>query len=276
MRTGVIALALVACSCSSSSSDRAASLPAHRVAPDLAAALADVIGDEVRVVGLGELHARVDRPSAARTALARFADALPAIAARTSDLVVETWLFDRRCGEEAARGTAVVEATMQRPASTKDELATLVERARAAGVQPHAMRVTCEDWAAVAPPGGEVDHEAMLDLVTRELGRIAAQAVEHRDREGSPRRLVALYGGALHNDLYPNEGVAEWSYAPALDRALGGRYLEVDLYVPEYAEHDPISQAQPWFPLVAAARRDGGVLVVERGPRSYVLILPRS
>jgi hypothetical protein len=45
--------------------------------------------------------------------------------------------------------------------------------------------------------------------------------------------------------------------------------------VPEYAELDTLSQQEPWFPLVAAARSDR-VTVIERGPRSYILLLPRT
>jgi hypothetical protein len=251
-------------------------LPAHRVAPDLATAIRELVKDDVRVVAFGELHQRADRATAARSALARFSDeVMPVIAERTSDLVIETWLFDKRCGEKAAAATAQVEATMQRPPETKSELATLVDRARAAGVQPHAMRVTCDDWAKVVPPGKDVDYEAMLNLITVELGRIATQAVAHRDKEKSPRRLVAVYGGALHNDLHPIDGLADWSFAATVDKAAPGAYLEIDLYVPEYAELDTLSQNEPWFPLVAKAAADK-VLIVERSPRSYLLLLPRA
>jgi hypothetical protein len=254
----------------------AADLPPHREVADLATAIRELVTDDVRVVAFGELHARVDRPSAAASALVRFSDeVLPVIGARLSDLVLETWLFDRNCGEQAQTATAKVEATMQRPPATKSELATLVDRARAAGVRPHVMRLTCDDWTAVSPPGKDIDYEAMLSIITRELGRIATDAVAYRDKEKSPRTLVATYGGALHNDLYPIEGIADWSFAKRVDGAAPGRYLEVDLYVPEYAELDTLSQQEPWFPLVAAARSDR-VTVIERGPRSYILLLPRT
>lgn len=289
MRIALSALLLVACSSEDKSpapavrdaaprgaAPDAEPLPAHRVVPDLATAIRELVKDDVRVVAFGELHQRADRATPARSALARFSDdVLPVIAERTSDLVIETWLFDRRCGEQAQAATAQVEATMQRPPETKSELATLVERARAAGVQPHAMRVTCDDWAKVAPPGKEVDYEVMLTLVTRELARIATQAIGHRDQAQSPRRLVAVYGGALHNDLHPIDGLADWSFAHTVDAAATGAYLEIDLYVPEYAELDTLSQNEPWFPLVARTAADK-VLIVERSPRSYLVLLPRA
>jgi hypothetical protein len=87
------------------------------------------------------------------------------------------------------------------------------------------------------------------------------------------RQLRLRRLGPLHNDLQPIEGIADWSFAPGVDAATAGRYVEVDLYVPEYAAADPLSRGQPWFPLVAVARKDA-VLVYARGPRSYVVILP--
>jgi hypothetical protein len=252
-----------------------AAAPAHRTFPDLAAALAAVIGDDVRVVGFGELHQRTDRPGDARSTLARFTEALPAFAGRTSDLVLETWRLDPACTETAAEATVKVETTMQRPASTKTDIGALIDALRGAAVQPHIMRLACDDWARIAPPGADIDYEVMLSIITRELGRIAASAALHRDREGSPRRLVAIYGGALHNDLYPNPGVEEWSFAAAVDRATAGGYLEIDLYVPELVEHDVLARQEAWFPLVARARPDQ-VIVAERGPRSYVVLLSRG
>jgi len=293
MRSALVLGALSACSSSAPSRPRDAApvsradaapaadaLPPHRDVPDLATAIRELVTDDVRVVGFGELHARVDRPSAARSALVRFSDeVLPVLGPRLSDLVLETWVPGgadaRRCGAQARTATAAVETTMQRPPATRSELGTLLDRARAAGVQPHAMRLTCDDWAVVAPAGRPIDHEAMLGIVTRELGRIAAEAIAHRDREGSPRRLVATYGGALHNDLYPIDGIQQWSFATGLDAAVAGRYLEIDLYVPEYAEADPLSQHDIWFPLLAEAGTDH-VVVIERGPRSYVILLPRA
>ncbi len=257
--------------------------PAHWTAPDLATAIKKLVGPDVRVVAFGELHARTDRAPGARSALARFDEAvLPALADRLSDLVVETWVLDPRCGKQAEATTAQVETAMQRPPATKGELATMVAHARAAKVQPHAMRLSCDDWAKVAPPRdagppgpGDVDYEVLLTMITRELGRIAGEAVAHRDAERDPRTLVAIYGGAMHNDLVPKDGLADWSFAAAVDQATGGRYLEIDLYVPEFAEVDAFTAGEPWLPLLAEARPDQ-IVVIERAPRSYIVVLPRG
>ena len=156
-------------------------LPDHRSFADLGAALIAVIPADARVVGFGELHARTDRASI-RSSLARFTQALPAIADRLSDLVIETWLVDPACGKTAVQTTTKVETMVKRPEATKSEIAVLADAARAARIQPHAMTLACADYATIAPRGGEVDPIALLSLTTRELNRIATSAVVLRWR----------------------------------------------------------------------------------------------
>lgn len=247
-------------------------LPSHRVYPGLADALLEIIPTDARVIGVGELHTRVDRQPA-QTSLGAFTAALPRFAERVSDLVIETWIVDPKCGKTATDATKRVETTVKRPEATKSEIAVLADTARAAKIQPHAMTLSCKDYETVAPKGGNVDAEAMLTLTTRELTRIATSAVAYRDKQPEHRPWIVVYGGALHNDRFPDAPLAEWSYAAAVDKAANGHYLEIDLVVPELAEADEASQKQPWFPLVADAKQ---VLVWQRGERSYVIILPRS
>ena len=87
----------------------------------------------------------------------------------------------------------------------------------------------------------------MLTLTTSELGRIASEAVAHRDREPAHKPWIALYGGALHNDRFPAAGVADWSYAAKADAASSNRFVEIDLVVPELADHDDVLAKEPWY-----------------------------
>lgn len=248
--------------------------PAAASYPDLAAALAATIPSDARVVGFGELHMRTDRAQV-RSTLARFtADALPALADKLSDLIVETWVVDGQCGSAAREATAKVEITSRRPQETKSDITALAEAARAAKIQPHAMKMTCADYARIAPPGKDMNAEELLAFVTRELARIAVEAVRHRDREPGHRPWIAVYGGAVHNDRFPEAGTEPWSYADAVDRATRDHFVEIDLIVPELAAADPVSKRQPWFPLVRDA--DRAVHVYTRGARSFVIVLPRS
>ena len=226
------------------------------------------------MIGFGELHSRTDRAQV-QSALSRFtSDGLPAIAGQLSDLIVETWIVDGKCGAAAKEATAKVTVTMRRPLETKSEIGVLAETARKANIQPHAMRITCADYARIVPGGKEVDPEELLSLTTRELGRITTEAVAHRDAEAGHKPWIAVYGGALHNDRTPDPSVQQWSYAAKADKATHDRFVELDLIVPELAEADPASQKQPWFPLVTAA--DAKVRVWQRGERSFVIVLPRT
>ena len=250
-------------------------LPEHQTYPDLAAAVAATVPADARVVGFGEIHARVDTKQVS-SALARFTAALPSFGDKVSDLIVETWLVDPKCGPKAVETTAKIEKDVKRPEATKSEIALLADAAKAASIQPHAMTLACKDYEKLAPKNGQSDPVAMLTLTTKELQRIATSAVKHRDNQATHRPWVALYGGALHNDRFPAAAVAEWSYAESIDLVTDGHYLEIDLIVPEFAEapDDKISKEQPWFPLVGAA--GDKVLVWKRGERSFVLILPRT
>ena len=258
----------------------AAAPPAPAAAPEpalrvdhyasLGAALEHIIPADARVIGFGELHSRTDRKQV-RSSLAAFTAALPAIADKLSDLVVETWVVDGACGSAAAEATTRVEMTMRRPAETKTEIGALAEAARRAKIQPRAMRVSCTDYATLAPPGKDVDPEALLSFTTKELRRVTSEALA---KPASERPWIAVYGGALHNDRFPAKGVEDWSYAAAIDAATHDRFVEIDLIVPELAEGDATVQAQPWYKLVATAT--SGVQVWQRGERSFVVMLPRS
>lgn len=119
-----------------------------------------------------------------------------------------------------------------------------------------------------------IDAIAMLTLTTRELSRITASAVAHRDRDPAHRPLIVVYGGALHNDRFPEPSVAEWSYAPAIDAVTHDHFVEIDLIIPALAAADPASQRQPWFPLTQTTDTTAPIAVWQRGDRSFVVVLP--
>jgi hypothetical protein len=242
--------------------------------PDLGSALKATIPADARVLGFGELHMRTDRKQVKST-LARFTqDGLPAIADQVSDLIVETWFVDPKCGQKAKTATAKVEMTVRRPQETKSDIALLADAAKAAKIQAHAMKLTCADYDKFAPTNGDVDPDVMLTLTTGELGRISDEAVRYRDNHAEKRPWIAVYGGALHNDRFPTTGVEKWSYAAKADTASKNRFVEIDLIVPELASADDYMKKQPWYPVAAAA--DDKIHVWQRGERSFVFVLPKS
>src|SRR5689334_5048967 len=105
----------------SAAAGSAAALPPHTRHATLAEALRATIPDDARGIGFGELHARVDRAQV-RSALAAFTEALPAFGERVSDLIVETWIVDPRCGKKAVTATQKLETEVKRPETTKSEI----------------------------------------------------------------------------------------------------------------------------------------------------------
>jgi len=164
--------------------------------------------------------------------------------------------------------------TVRRPVETKSEIAMLADAAKAAKVQPHAMKITCDDYDKMSGKDGQVDPTVLLTLTTNELRRIASEAVVHRDKKGEKRPWIALYGGALHNDRFPTKGVEEWSYAAQVDQITKDHYVEVDLIVPELAEADESQKTQPWYGLIEKA--DDKIHVWKRGERSFVFVLAKG
>ena len=113
----------------------------HEAAPDtydtLGAALSAIIPADARVLGFGELHQRTDRAQIKST-LARFTeDALPTLAPKLSDLILETWIIDKGCGSAATEASAKVQTTMHRPEATQTDIGDLANAARKAQIQPH-------------------------------------------------------------------------------------------------------------------------------------------
>jgi hypothetical protein len=241
-----------------------APLPAHRRLAG-AAELVEHIGQRgPRILGVGELHQQLDGPQGP-AAIAWFTDQLlPLLAPTATDLVIETWVFEGGCGAQEEVVVEVLPEATNRPPETEDAIVRLARVARELGVTPHALDLSCDDYDAVVGPDGEIVHEALLRVMTRELGAMAAQGL------ATPDATVILYGGAVHNDLHPRPALADYSYATAL---AGESYLELDLYPPAMAAAQAGFAEEAWYPLIPQAGPEHLVLY-EREPKSLLVLLP--
>ncbi len=246
-------------------------LPRHWVEPTAAAALTRMLGQvKPRVLGVGEVHLVAGGPRV-KSALARFTeDMLAGLDGRATDLVVETWVTDGKCGKAEKHVTADVKSKTERPPETETEIGRLLRRASELHIRPRVMTMACKQYEALRSKSGEVDYDRLLQLIGGELHRNVRAVLD-----GRPDATVVVYGGSLHNDRQPNEGVAAYSYGIELAGELGEGYVELDLYVPELVEGDELSKAEPWFPLLAATAPDK-VVLIERSPGSYILLLQRG
>jgi hypothetical protein len=242
----------------------------YRVYPDAASAVRGIL-DGVpapRVYAVGEYHP-IRGAAVQRTPIARFTDEIiELLEPRAQHLVIEAWAGDGCGGERGDGVSAQVARAIGRPAGAGSDLARLVDAGRRASLVAHALPITCIEQSAMLDARGRVDFLRLLEMITAKLYETArALAVDQG-------RSVIVYGGALHNDLYPRYALEELTYAPALARDLGaGGVLEIDLVVPEIVAPLPMVRAEPWFPLLGLAS-PARAIVWERGPDSYVVMLP--
>jgi hypothetical protein len=226
----------------------------HREVGDTAAAISMILAENPtpQVYAIGEYHQ--SRRAVAKTSpLARFTrEIIALLEPHAHHLVVETWL-DSAC--------AAV------PDRTDFEIAHMMAAGTKAGLVAHSLPMTCIELDSIIGDHAQVNFLLLLELVTDKLAA-STRALLAED----PDHAVIVYGGALHNDLYPRWPLGELSYAEPLARD-GVHVLEVDLVVPEIVAHMPMVRDEPWFPLLGRASPDR-VIVWDRGPGSYVVILP--
>jgi hypothetical protein len=245
--------------------------------PTALAALEQVLRTPARVLAFGEYH-QTTSTTAIRSSLSRFIeDMLPRLARSATDLVVETWGSTGACGAREAKVDREVETTTERPAETESEIVTLLKRAKAVGMQPHILAMSCADYRYLTDKAGKTDFVKMLKLTRKRLqAEVVRWLGEPSARAGQAQRIVAIYGGALHNDLHPTAVDKPYAFGPALYAKARGQYLEVDLFVPEYIAGDQRLASEPWFRLFAQSRDAKDALLIRRSERSYVIIFPPS
>jgi hypothetical protein len=251
--------------------------PVATAAPDAMAALGPWLADAGGVVAFGEVHQDTATVKT-RSSLAHFTDEIfPALAPRASHLIVETWVTTGACGAAEQHVTRDVARVTERPAGTESEIVRLLRLAKQNGVAPHVLSVSCAEYAGLAgggAGGGAVDYEALLALTRRHLQSAILEALTLPRAPGRP--LVLVYGGALHNDLYPDGALAAYSFGPALHALMRGDYREVDLYVPELVERIASMKKERWFAVWRAHARPTGVTLIQRSAHSTILVYPRQ
>ena len=238
----------------------------YREFSDTASAMTAILDDAgpAKVYAVGEYHP-TRATAGARTPLSRFThEIMDLLVPRSRHLVVETWL-DQDCDTAGRQVRKEVQDATGRPPSSRADIEALVMRSRRDKLETHGLPMTCIEHGALLDPTGRVDFLRLLELVTEKLGETARALVSDR--------AVIVYGGALHNDLYPRWPLADLSYAQGLQKDLGGGVIEIDLVVPEVVAPMPMVRIEDWFPLLGRSAPDR-VIVWERGPSSYVIILP--
>ncbi len=231
-----------------------------------------VLGEQPRVLAVGEAHAQSDGPGGA-SSTKRFMDQLlPRLAPRASDLVIELWVANGSCGKvEQKVATQQKAVTAPQAATNQNEFMELGHRAKALGIMPHALVPSCEQYQKISGAGA-ADIEEMLKMIKS----VTQHDVETLLAQRSPERLVVAYGGALHNDLAPREGRAEFSFGPELKSATGDHYVELDLVVPEQIKETETWRALPWYDHYSLEKAGSEAYLYSWAPHAYVLLFPKA
>jgi len=238
------------------------------------AAIAALLPDPGGVIAFGELH-QTRATAKVRSSLSRFTDEiLPAVAPHTSHLIVETWITRGTCGEEEKHVTEEVARTTERPVETESEIMKLLRRAKELGVAPHVLDVGCDEYKVLAGAGGAVDYDKLLTITNQHLQRAIGQGLLLPRAPGRP--LIVVYGGALHNDLFPDPTLAKYTFGRAVHAATRGAYREVDLYVPEMVDTTPTLKTEPWYRAWQKAGAGASDVVIQRNPRSSIVVFRRG
>ena len=115
-----------------------------------------VLEAKPRVISIGEVH-QTTESTKVPSAISRFTKTmLPALKLRASDLLAETWFTEGNCGEEEKQAVAEIEETTKRPAETEDEVMTLLKQARALGILPHILKVSCDEYRSLLDKDQEI------------------------------------------------------------------------------------------------------------------------
>jgi hypothetical protein len=233
------------------------------------------------ILAIGEAHAQKGTESIV-SSTKRFTEALLPIAApRSSDIVVELWAPDPKCQREVKQVASAQKPVVEAQAATnQNEYVTLGTKAKEAGMTPWLLRPTCDDFGMLADAGDDAVG-SMLGLVKRLTQEKVTQLYGKNQRAAiAPPKMVLAYGGALHNDLNPPEETKEYSFGPDLDRLTGGRYVELDLIVPEYVKKSPAWEKLPWFKSFEADHAGGKTVdkatVYVLADRSFTLVFPNA
>jgi hypothetical protein len=231
------------------------------------------VRESPRVIAVGETHAQKNAPRVT-SATRRFGEQLlPALKGRAKGIVIEFVVPEKRCEqkeEEAVRKRQEV-VTKPQAETNQNEFVTLGFAAKKLDIFPLALVPTCDELRNVLA-SGDADIAAMLALIADLTFRETSGFLDH----GDPNLAVITYGGLLHNDLVPRPGRENWTFGPRLKERSAGRYVEVDLIIPEFIKAEEPWTSLAWYPHYSAERDGAHAILFQATPGSYVLIFPRT
>lgn len=228
------------------------------------------------MLAVGEFHALKQHAGLA-TATQRFTDTLlPSLAGTASDIVIELWVGTGKCQQTQ---TQIVReqkpVTEQQAVQTPNEAVRLGDRAKALGIRPHALEPGCDELTRVLDAGEGAVREMLV--LTASMTAARARLLFQRNQAVGADKTIVTYTGAMHNDLRPDHACGEpCSFGKQLDTLSGGRYVEVDLVVPEYIHAGSIWPQRVWYAHFDPKLPHRKTTLFNPSPGSFVLIFPTA
>jgi hypothetical protein len=242
------------------------------------AAFDHVLRRSPRVLAIGEAHAQ--KGASVESGAKRFTERLlPRLSGKASDLVIEVWVATGKCGkveQKVARQQAPV--TENQASTNQDEFLAMGHRAKALGIEPHALVPSCDEYAQIAGAGA-ADVDRMLRMIAERTARDVSALLDRRAARtpaGARGPMIVAYGGALHNDRVPRTGREHWAFGPALHAKTAGAYVELDLIVPEFVKDSDSWRAFAWFDAYRRSTNARGAVLYETSENAFTLIFPRA
>lgn len=237
-----------------------------------------ILATKPLVVAVGEAHAQKGTEAIPSSAKRFTGELLPLLEGRASDLLVELMAPPAGC-----KKTTEVVATRQKIVTEKQtdsaqsEYVIMGNEAKKHGLVPDLLRPSCADIDAIDKAGDDAIG-ASLGTIARLTKTKVTELLDRNAKAGADRadRIVATYGGAMHNDLTPPPERAQWSFGPDLAAHARGRYVEVDLFVPEFILETETWKKLEWYPHFNRAAHPDKTTLFNPHPGSYVLIFPRT
>lgn len=244
-------------------------------------AFAAILADKPLVLAIGESHA----PKGAEeitSSTKRFTETFlpmlvdPKRERVASDIVLEIWVAEGQCGKkkEAAVAEKQKPVTQNQAKTNQNEYVVLGDAAHAKGVKPHILRAPCADYDKILQAKDDAVI-VMLEMIARLIDEKVTTLLAQRANT-APEKMILTYGGAIHNDIVAREGREKWTFGPDLSEKTKGRYIELDLVVPEYIKDNESWNALPWMRQFKKDAHPQKTTLFQPHPGSYVLIFPRS
>jgi len=234
-----------------------------------------VLADKPLVIAIGEAHAQKGTEGIV-SATRRFTQQLlPMLQGKATDLVLELLVASGQCGKrEQQVAEQQKEVTVTQAETNQNEFVALGKASKASGIEPRVLRPTCGDYERIAAAGAG-DIATMLEMIARLSGDELERLFVERKTATTGRMLLA-YGGALHNDIAPRPERQAWSFGPRMSDLTAGRYVQLDLVVPEFIGDGPAWKALSWVSHYDRGRHGKRVILFRPAPRSYALIFAAS